>query len=152
MLKRFAAALLGAPSSGQRQDPIGRQLATCVLLVEAAYADEEFTDEEHQQIQDVMQRRYGLEPGEAESLIQDALESRERSTDLFRFTRAINENYSPAEKQAIVEEVWRVLYSDGVLTGHEDHLVHKMASLLNLDHNVLIAAKLRAKQQQQQQQ
>lgn len=152
MLKRFAAALLGAPSHGQRHDSIGRQLATCVLLVEAAYADEAFTEEEYQQIREVMQRRFGLEPGEAESLIEDALQSRERSTDLFRFTRAINEHFGPEEKQSIVEEVWRVLYNDGVLTGHEDHLVHKMASLLNLDHNVLIAAKLRAKQQQQQQQ
>ena len=152
MLKRFAAALLGAPRTGERRDPIGHQLATCVLLVDAACSDEHFTPEEREHIREVMQRRFGLDAAEAEELLTEAVASRASSTDLFRFTRAVNENFTPVEKQEIVEDVWRVLYSDGILTGHEDHLVHKMAALLNLDHRELIGAKLRARQQQQQQQ
>ncbi len=58
MLKRFAAALLGAPRAGERRDPIGHQLATCVLLVDAACSDEHFTPEEREHIREVMQRRF----------------------------------------------------------------------------------------------
>ncbi|MCP4642028.1 MAG: hypothetical protein GY851_16415, partial [bacterium] len=43
----------------------------------------------------------------------------------------------------IIEEVWRVIFADGRLDGHEDYLVHKLARLLNLNHPQLIAAKVK---------
>src|SRR5690606_16761152 len=42
----------------------------------------------------------------------------------------------------ILREVWRVIYADGTLDGHEDYLVHKLAKLLNLNHPMLIEAKM----------
>jgi uncharacterized tellurite resistance protein B-like protein len=43
----------------------------------------------------------------------------------------------------VIETVWRVVYSDGILDKHEDYLVHKLADLLHLKHSELIDAKLK---------
>jgi uncharacterized tellurite resistance protein B-like protein len=44
-----------------------------------------------------------------------------------------------------LEEIWRIVYADGELSGHEDSLVHKLSFLLGLTHKQLIDAKLKAK-------
>jgi uncharacterized tellurite resistance protein B-like protein len=67
----------------------------------------------------------------------------ERSIDLWQFAKLINENYSTDEKIKVIETVWQVIYTDGVLDKHEDYLVHKLAKLLRLSHKQLIDAKLK---------
>ena len=42
-----------------------------------------------------------------------------------------------------IEMIWQVAYADGRLDSHEDYLVHKLATLLRLDHKQLIEAKLK---------
>ncbi len=118
-------------------------LATCVILLEAAKADEEFTAEERDRIIAGLRRRFSLSQTEAEELIEASEAARDQSYDLWRFTNRINQSCPPAEKIAIIEEVWRVIYADGTLEAHEDYLVHKLAKLLNLNHPQLIDAKLK---------
>lgn len=121
------------------------RVATCALLVEVAGADDEFSPQECEHILRVIEERFDLTSEEAEELLQVAQDSRDDSHDLWRFTSQINACCTPAEKQSIIEEIWRVVLMDGVLTGHEDHLVHKLARLLNLDHPQLIEAKMRVR-------
>ena len=90
-----------------------------------------------------MRGRFDLSAEEATDLLDEAIDARDNSTDLFRFTREINEAYSPEEKLVILEEVWRIFYSDGTLDGHEDHLAHKLRDLLNLNQKQLIDVKMR---------
>ena len=52
----------------------------------------------------------------------------------------------------VMEMFWRLIYSDDRLHAHEDHLVHKLATLLGLDHRYLIEAKLKAKEERAKQQ
>lgn len=148
MLKRFAEVLLG-PWSGDAQagptDVVRHDLATCVVLIEAARADEDFSVAERAHIVELLRARFSLTQEEAKDLMEEAVALRGEHNDVFRFTRAINEQCPPGEKAAIVEDVWRILYSDGTLTGHEDYLAHKLGQLLNLDHGTVIAAKLAAK-------
>lgn len=74
---------------------------------------------------------------------------REESIDLWEFTHLINKNYSKEEKKKIVEAVWKVIYADDKLDSYEDHLVHKLARLLRLDHSDLIDANLKIKYKDQ---
>jgi uncharacterized tellurite resistance protein B-like protein len=142
MLSRFANIFNPTPHAAPDRT-MRMSLATCVLLLEAARADEVVTDAERRQILSVMQTRFGLAPLESEELLREAMSAREESSDLWKFTRAINDGYSHQEKIEVVEEVWRVLLSDDDLHGLEDHLVHKLQSLLNLNHPQLIEAKMR---------
>ena len=121
------------------------RIATCVLLLEVAGADNEFSPQECEHILRVLRDRFDLSQEEAEELLQVAQDTRDDSHDLWRFTTQINACCTPREKLSIIEEIWRVVLMDGVLTGHEDHVVHKLARLLNLDHSELIDAKTRVR-------
>jgi len=123
-------------------DPRRIALATCVLLLEAARADDEFADVERSHILDTLSRRFDLSQAEAEELIDASLAERDQSADLWHFTHTINEHCTREEKTRIIEEIWRVIYADGTLDAHEDYLIHKLAKLLNLSHPELINAKL----------
>jgi len=121
------------------------RLATCVLLMEAAKADEEFSPEERDRITAILRGRFALSDTEAAELVQASETARAERYDLWHFTHQINQACSVSEKVAIIEELWRVTFADGTLDGYEDHLVHKVAHLLNLNHPQLIEAKLRAR-------
>ena len=121
------------------------RLATCVLLLEMAGADREFSPEECSRILEILKRRFELNQDEAESLMTIAQEQREDSIDVWRFTNQINHCCKPGEKIRIVEELWRVIYADGSLDAHEDYLIHKLARLLNLTNRQLIDAKIKVR-------
>lgn len=143
MMKRLYDVLF--PSGPQQNvDHAARlPLATCVVLLEAARADEHFSDEERKHILEVLQTRFRLESNEAEELLHDATTVADNTTDLWQFTHTINQSYSQAEKIEIMEEVWRLVLSDGSLEGMEDHLAHKLRNLLNLNHPQMIEAKMK---------
>ena len=143
MLSKLKAFLSPAESDVATSPEERLQLATCVLLTEAALADEEFSATERDHIADTLTTRYSLSVEEAHELIEEAVQARKRSNDLWYFTSQINKACTMEEKQKIVEETWRVIYADGTLDAHEDFLVHKISRLFNMTHGMLIDAKLR---------
>jgi uncharacterized tellurite resistance protein B-like protein len=132
-------------ASTSHEDPRRIMVATCALLLEIAAIDNEFSADEQEIILSILKNDYKMSENEAASLIDTAQAQRERSIDLWRFTNLINQNYSEEERISVIELVWKVIYADGRLDGHEDHLVHGLAGLLRLSHSQLIEAKLRAK-------
>ena len=53
------------------------RLAACALLLELAYADDEFTDDERQHLESALRRQFGLDSSEAEQLLALAQQERE---------------------------------------------------------------------------
>lgn len=143
MLKRFANLFGGGPSAPVAAAPDTVHLATCVLMLEAARADNDFSDDERRHILSVLRQRFELTPEEADDLLEQAMSAHDESTSLHQFTRTINTAFTVAEKVQIVEEIWRIFYADKYLDGHEDHLAAKLRNLLNLSHPVMIEAKMR---------
>jgi uncharacterized tellurite resistance protein B-like protein len=123
------------------------QVATCALLLEAAHADDSFTAAERDLVESLVRDRFGLSEPEAHELMALAEEERRTSTDLYQFTRLVQERLDRSQKLMVLEQLWRVVYSDGRLEPHEDALLHKLAHLLGLRHDELIAMKLRAKRE-----
>ena len=119
------------------------RIATCVLMLEAATADSEYSEEESAHMLQTLRTRYKLSKDDAEELMEVTRQRREESFDLWQFTNQININCAIDEKLEIVEEIWRVVYADGHLDGHEDYLMHKFRKLLNLTHKQLIDAKVK---------
>jgi len=120
-------------------------VAACALLLEMAHIDGEFSEEESRTIVAILKHDYGLKEDEAASIMEAAHEEIRQSIDLWGFARVINREYTEEEKVRIIEMIWRVIYADGRLEKHEDHLVHSLARLLRLDHSQLIEAKLKVK-------
>ncbi len=136
--------------AGETQGPAGPdrlEIATCALLLEVAHADEDFDESERALVREVASRRFGLAPAEADELVELADRERRRSTDLYGFARLIGGELERADRLAVLRLLWRVVYSDGRLEAHEDALMHKLARLLGLRHEELIAVKLQVKRE-----
>ena len=121
------------------------QVATCALLLEVANSDDEFSDIERDNIIQILEKDFELSDEYAQELMELSDKEREKSIDLWHFTNLINEHYSIEEKIKIIEMVWKVIYADGKLDKHEDHLAHKLSNLLKLTHKQLIDAKLKVR-------
>ena len=117
------------------EEEVGEQdvrLAACALLIEIAYADDEFTEDENQHLLSAVRRQYGLDEGEAEQLVQLAEQARASAVDLWQFTKLIKKSYSLGQKMVLVEVMWGLVYSDGELSGHEESLMRRVCHLLDL--------------------
>ena len=134
-----------APAESRTDDLNHLQVATCALLLEVAHADNDFTEEEKEAIAGMMGVRFGLDAGQTSELLHVADEERRQSGDLYQFARLINANFTHARKLAVLELLWQVVYSDGVLEAHEDVLMHKMGTLLGVRHAELMALKLKVR-------
>jgi uncharacterized tellurite resistance protein B-like protein len=121
------------------------QIATCIILLEVAKSDDEFSSIEKTTLTAIMKKKFDLSAEAAEELLKIADKKREESIDIWQFTNLINQNYNPEEKKQIVEAAWKIIYADEKLDKYEDHFVHKLARLLQLKHTDLIEAKLKVK-------
>jgi uncharacterized tellurite resistance protein B-like protein len=125
------------------------RVAASVILLEAAYADHECTDDELEHVVDSLSSDFDLSRKHVEELLELADRERTQAVDLFEFTNHINNEFSREEKIAVLETVWRIIYVDGQLEKHEDHFVRKLTHLLRLSHKEMIDAKLKAREQVQ---
>ena len=130
-------------SSEYRENKL--KVATSVLLLEAATADSDFSEEEQQKIIEILKTRFQLNDDNVKELIEESEKERNQSTDLWYFTKIINENLSNDEKYSLMEQVWEVIYSDGTLDKFENYIAHKLLNMLNLDHSKFIDLKMKVK-------
>ena len=114
-------------------------VATCIILLEIAKSDDEFSSVEQETTKAILKHELAIPEEDIEDLMKIAAEKREDSVDLWEYTNLINEHFSEEERIRIIELAWRLIYADEKL----DNLVHVLANLLRLDHSDLIEAKLR---------
>ena len=136
-----------APVEEEREEDKAQkiQVATCALLLEVAHSDDEFSGIEEENIVRILKKDFNLSDEYAQELMILSEQERKESIDLWGFTRLINDNYSLEDKIKIIEMVWKVIYADGKLDKYEDHLAHKLAQLLKLEHKQFIDAKLKVR-------
>jgi uncharacterized tellurite resistance protein B-like protein len=139
MLDRFKSLFLSDSESDAdrptRADDELR-LAAVALLVEAACADGEFDAAERRCIRALIESRFGLTPDEADALLAEATRAVEDSVQILRFTRTVKDRYSYAERVALIEMLWDVVYADGVSDALEAQLMRRIGGLLYVsDHD-----------------
>ena len=130
MLDGLLHILLGhedAQRTGERNNPA---FALAVLLIEVARSDDGVEDRAQSVIERALALRFGLERSEVIRLIKAAEERAAEATDLFHFTRVVVENFTEEERIGVIEMLWEVVYSNGVLTGDEDALIRRVAGLI----------------------
>jgi uncharacterized tellurite resistance protein B-like protein len=147
MFDRLKDILTGTPRNGENTDGADEehriQVATAVILLEVAHADEEYSKSEQDRILHILGEQFSLDQQSVEELVQVSEEQLRKSIDLWHFTEIINSNYGIEEKCRIIEKVWQVIYADGRLDKYEDHIVHKLARILHLSHAQMIEAKMK---------
>jgi uncharacterized tellurite resistance protein B-like protein len=135
-------ALAGPADPKQRQHT--RQLAAAALLLEVSRADHEQDAAEQRAVVEAIRRAHGLSDQEISVLVESAQASVDIAASLQEFTRVLNEQLSATDRNALVEDLWRVAYADGRLDKYEEYMIRKIADLLYVSHSQFIRAKLNA--------
>ena len=144
LLKRFFNPAASDPQTTTDQDPQRvLTVAVCALFFEMGRIDDRFTTEEMAHVLSVLTDKYGLSAETAEAMLEEAEQALDDSVDLWQFARVINENYSVAEKERLIEQLWQIVYVDGKMDKYEHYLMSKLSNLLRLSHKQLIDAKLK---------
>jgi uncharacterized tellurite resistance protein B-like protein len=118
-------------------------VAVCALFLEMGRIDERFTEKEMERVLSLLTDKYGLSREHTDALIAEADRELKESVDLWQFARVINDHYSNAQKEKLIERLWQIVYVDGKMDEHEHYLMNKLANLLRLSHKQLIDAKLK---------
>ena len=143
VIKRFVSrdeapndsAAPGAPAV----DPL--HLAACVLLLDIAHADGEFSDSERAHIEGVLERHFSLPPESGRALMELADKERRSAVDHFKFTSQLRASYDTGQKMVLAEIMWGIVLADGQIAEHEHYLTRKISNLLELEPGYLSAAK-----------
>ncbi len=146
MLSTFKKLFEGLGADDKVEDKGARlRTATCVLLLEAATADDAFSDVEQKKVVEILKSRFGMDDEAVKELIDESKRARRNEADIWYFTNLINQNLSNEEKYDLMEAVWEVIYSDGSLGEFENYVAQKLYRMLNIDHSKFIELKLKVK-------
>jgi uncharacterized tellurite resistance protein B-like protein len=138
-INRDAAPDDTAPAAAPAVDPL--HLAACVLLLDIAHADGEFSADERRHIEDVLERHFSLPPDAGRALMELADKERRNAVDHFKFTSQLRSGYDTGQKMVLAEIMWGIVLADGKVAEHEHYLTRKISNLLELEPGYLSAAK-----------
>lgn len=144
ILKRFFGN-----TSPDRQTTTGQDnerevtVAVCALFLEMGRIDDTFTEQEMAHVLATLTDKYDLASEDVDALVEEADRELKESVDLWQFARVINDQYSIAQKEKLIERLWQIVYVDGKMDQHEHYLMNKLSNLLRLSHKQLIDAKLK---------
>ena len=124
-----------------------RELAYASLLVEVIKSDDKFDDRARAKLLDVLSKKLKIRDDELQNFAELAKQKSDESTSLYEFTREINDKYEYDEKVKLIEDLWRIAYSDGQLDKYEDYVIRKIADLIYVTHSDFIKSKLSVKNQ-----
>ena len=143
-IRSFFAARFGPGPQPHAPDRVA--IAACALLLEIAHADDVFAPEERERIVRAV-RELGVPEPDLREVLRLAEEERRESVDLYQFTRLVAENFSREQRVRLMEAIWGVVYSDGVLTEAENRLARRIAELLGFQHPEVQSVKERIARQ-----
>ena len=142
-LKKFFTENLDPTTSTDRKHTI--EYATAALLIELAKSDFQEDELERALIIAMLRDTFELAEAEIEELVAIAETGSEEANDLFQFTQLVNQHYTHADKNKLVENLWLVAFADGRLDKYEEQFIRKVSGLLHLAHSEFINTKLSAR-------
>lgn len=122
------------------------QMAVAALLIETARVDHALSERDRRLIDGLLERRFGIDGGQARALEQAAELRAEQSAQLFGFARTINERLTREQRTELIELLWEVAYADGVLDPLEDSLLRRIGGLIDVSDHARGEARLRVLQ------
>ena len=143
-LSNFLSVIIPHDSEGGRPE-LTLQLAVAVLLIEVMQSDDECAFAEKSAILSILKQRFHLTDAEVADLAERGQQASKAANDLLQFTSFIDRELELPEKIRIIEYLWQVVYADGKISAHENHLMRRLVDLLHISHGDNIAAKMRAK-------
>jgi len=139
-VRAFFQARLSHAEDEHRPDRVA--IAASALLLEIAHADG-LGPAERESILRAVREDLGIAEEDVQEVLRLAEEARRESVDLYQFTRLIAERFSLDQRRRLIEAIWRVVYSDGVLSAVETQLARRIGELIGLQNPDIQAARER---------
>jgi len=108
------------------------RLAAAALLVHAAAIDGDMSQAERDKLHALVKRRFDLDDGVADELIDKATVAEQEAVDLYHFTSLLNRTLDEEGRARIIEMMWEIVYADGRRDELEDNLLWRAADLLGV--------------------
>ncbi len=134
---------LGAEEEPRHFSPDDARLALAALLVHAVAIDGVISDAERGSLRELLGRNFGLSGADLELLLADATAAENDAVDIYRFTSVLKRQMSQDQRIRVIENLWEVVYADGVSHEFEENLVWRVAELLAVSPRDRIAMKQR---------
>ncbi|PCI47154.1 MAG: hypothetical protein COB51_06215 [Moraxellaceae bacterium] len=144
-IKSFFESHLSIQESSPEDKQTKLQLATAALLFEISKADFDMSEDELEQIKNLLSKEFDLSSAQLDELIGLAQSEVKQSISLYDFTVLINDEYSLEDKKQVIYLLWQVAYADNVLDKYEEAMIRKVAELIYVPHQDFIEMKLAAK-------
>lgn len=136
-----------AKSAERSPDQLARELnlACAALMIEVMNSDHKLDDREAAEFLEVLQTSLAVSEEEIDELVSLAEKQAKDATSLYEFTRLINDHYDYQQKLGLIENMWRIAFSDETLDKYEDHLIRKVSELIYVSHSDFIKSKLKVR-------
>ena len=117
------------------------QLSAACLLLSVAEAEEILEKQELDTIQDILKDFFSIGDNDALKLIHEAQDKMKNATGLFVFGQHLNTVFDHTDRLDFISCVFEVAYADGDLHYLEHHTVKKIANILNVNREDILASK-----------
>lgn len=107
------------------------RLAAAALLVHLAAVDGHISPTERAAIRQALMDGYGLDEAAVDTLMREAAQKDAEAVDFYRFTSTLA-GLELEERLAIIEMMWRVVYTDDTNHELEDNMVWRVAELIGV--------------------
>ena len=104
--------------------------AVAVLLLRAANIDGKKDEKEIEAINRLIIQQFNYEDDEAKNLIKSASEKEEASTDLYEWSKIINDHYELESKKIVFGMMCEIISADGLIDPFESNFIRRLSGLL----------------------
>lgn len=147
LMKFVKDSLAENPQQDQASHDQAIRIATAVVLLDVAYADDRMSSGEQSKVVEHMRTAFDLGEEEARELLDMADEIRRETIDHWHMTSQIRNSTSFNDRMEIVRTMWRIVYADGNFHQYEGYLVRKLSDLMGIEHRRMIEAKIAVREQ-----
>ena len=110
-------------------------IKVAALLIHAAKIDENYSNHEEEIIKETL-LRIGANDENLKEIIDDAKKIESNSNQILDFTKEVK-NMEQEDKIKIVENLWRIIYSNKEADIYETSLMRRLGGLLYIDSKIM---------------
>ena len=142
MFDTFKALLRGSAKQPDQRAQV--EHAVAALLFEMTRMETDPTDARLASARAALVAMFAMSEARAAEMLAAAGAPDNRLTSYFDAVSLLNRHFTLERKIALVEQLWRVAYSDAELDLNEDHLARKLSDLLYVPHVQCMLARQQA--------
>ena len=146
MFSNLKTAFQNITSKNKNEDEYEREdiQAVIILLLEACQIDGDTGNIEIEYIKKLLINKFNFTPYQAEKNLLEALEKSDERIEIFSQIKIILNEMNHEERIDVIEMMWGVILSDGIIDDFEANLMRRMNGLLYISGEESALAKQRA--------